>query len=389
MSLPSRFLPAAGCLALGVAVGALFNGPVSVGQPPGRSAAPVPRELTSYRDIVRRVLPAVVSIEARSGHRQPAPQRQRPPVDGLPKRDQQNFEEPDRRPEAAPDDGLLGFGSGFIIDPNGVVLTNYHVVEGADELEVQMVDGRKFVSRDFRSDRKTDLAIIRFHPSQPLPAVEFGDSEAMEIGDRVLALGAPFGLRGSVTAGIVSAKGRSLRLNNFEDFIQTDAAINPGNSGGPLVNMDGKVIGVTSAIKTRSGGFQGVALAIASNLARTASAQLLKEGVVHRGFVGAIVDDIDPDTMARLHLKNGGVITKRVLPNSPGNYAGLKVGDIIMVIGERPIHDSREMQRIVAALPLNREVGMTVLRDGKVIRLTVSIIDQPEVTEPPIRSPGG
>jgi serine protease Do len=341
--------------------------------------------LTSYRDIVRRVLPAVVSIEARVA-RKPLP-GQPPPIDGIPKPNTP-FEEPERRQDAPTDDGNLGFGSGFIVDSSGVVLTNYHVVEGADEFEVQLTDGRKFVSQDFRADRKTDLAIIRLKPNRPLPAVELGDSEAMEIGDRVLAMGSPFGLRGSVTAGIVSAKGRSLRLTNFEDFIQTDAAINPGNSGGPLVNMEGKVIGVTSAIKSRTGGFQGVALAIASNLARNALGQLLKTGVVHRGFIGAVVDDLDPDSIARLAVK-GGVITKRVLADSPAHKAGLRAGDVITVIAGQPIRDSRDMQRIVADLPLDHDTVMTFIRNGQTLRIHVAVIDQPEIVEQPRRAPGG
>src|SRR5260221_5740418 len=222
MKSPSRWLLVCGCLMLGVASGAFFAGSISQGQPPARSAPAIPREMTSYREVVRRVLPAVVSIDAKAKPRKQTPPA-RKPTDGIPKPYQPFFEEPE--PKAAPDDGDLGFGSGFVIDPAGVILTNYHVVEEADELEIQTTDRRKFVSRDFPADKKTDLGIVRIQPKQPLPALEFGDSDAMEIGDRVLALGAPFGLRGSVTAGIVSAKGRSIRLNNYEDFIQTDAAV--------------------------------------------------------------------------------------------------------------------------------------------------------------------
>src|SRR5262249_53163657 len=152
-------------------------------------------------------------------------------------------------------------GSGFIVDPKGVVLTNYHVVDGADQVEVVLADGRRFPSKEVKVDPKTDLAIVRIDAKGDLPSLELGDSGAMEIGDRVLAVGAPFRRAGTVTHGIVSAKGRSLHMNMYEDFIQTDAAINPGNSGGPLVNLEGKVIGINAAIKSRSGGFQGVGLA--------------------------------------------------------------------------------------------------------------------------------
>src|SRR3989440_16267 len=173
-------------------------------------------------------------------------------------------------------------------------LTSYHhVVDGADQVEVQLKDGRKFQSKEIHGDRKTDLAIVRIDPKTPLPFLELGDSDAMEIGDRVLAVGAPFGLTGTVTSGIISAKGRSLQLNMYEDFLQTDAAINPGNSGGPLINLEGKVIGINAAIKSRSGGWQGVGLAVASNLAKNVLESLLKDGVVHRGYLGVQIKDVD------------------------------------------------------------------------------------------------
>src|SRR5205807_2989303 len=186
----------------------------------------------------------------------------------------------------------------------GVVLTNYHVVAGADRVEVQLADGRKFLSRDIKGDRKNDLALVRLETKSPLPSLELGDSDAMEIGDRVLAVGAPFGLTGTVTAGIVSAKGRhNLQMNMYEDFLQTDAAINPGNSGGPLVNLQGQVIGINAAIKSRTGGFQGIGLAVASNLAKNIMDKLLKDGVVHRGYLGVQIQDLTPAVAERLGLK--------------------------------------------------------------------------------------
>src|SRR6202022_5063759 len=160
------------------------------------------------------------------------------------------------------------------------------------QLEIQLMDGRKFQSKDIHGDRKTDLAIVRIDVKGDLPYLQLGDSDGMEIGDRVLAVGAPFGLTGSVTAGIVSAKGRNLRMNMYEDFLQTDAAINPGNSGGPLVNLEGTVIGINSVIKSRTGGFQGVGLAISSHLAQNLMQQLLKDGTVHRGYLGVQIKDV-------------------------------------------------------------------------------------------------
>jgi len=232
------------------------------------------KELPSYRDVVRNVLPAVVSIEARHKARQSVakqPQLNLPPFGNMPglpdelRKELENhrFPSPETMPRHA-------FGSGFIVDPTGLVLTNDHVVRGADEVEVHLQDGRKFMARDIKTDPKTDLAIVRLDTKDSLPFLKLGDSNAMEIGDRVLAVGAPLGLTGTVTSGIISAKGRDIHMNMYEDFLQTDAAINPGNSGGPLVNLDGEVIGINSAIKSGTGGFQGIGLAISSNLARNA-----------------------------------------------------------------------------------------------------------------------
>src|SRR5438309_2148302 len=296
-------------LAVGVAAGRWAGVTPVLGQ---SAASPAVHEPTSFRDVVKKVLPAVVSVESKA---KPEPRRtgaqNNPRRRVVPRLDDQQvpedfrrfFEEFQRRQEdEGPSEQFLGFGSGFIVDPKGIVLTNNHVVDGATEVEVTLHDGRKFVSKDIKTDEKTDLAIVRLDTKgASLPYLELGDSSAMEIGDRVLAVGAPFGLTGTVTSGIISAKGRyGLGLNKYEDFLQTDAAINPGNSGGPLVNLDGKVIGVNSAIKSRSGGFQGVGLAISSNMAKNVMEQLLKHGTVHRGFLGIQMQELDPDVASRL-----------------------------------------------------------------------------------------
>jgi serine protease Do len=224
--------------------------------------------------------------------------------------------------------------------------------------------------------------VIRVRSRHALPALELGDSDAMEIGDRVLALGSPFGLKGSVTSGIVSAKGRNLHLNMYEDFIQTDAAVNPGNSGGPLVNLEGKVIGVTSAIKSRTGGFQGVGLAVSSNLARFVMDQLLRDGNVRRGYLGIQMDDVDPDTAERIGLKGGGVLTKKVLPKTPAALGGMKAGDVITAIDGKPVKDGRDLQRLVSGLPLRKATEVTVLRDGKSVELSIVVVEQPDFDAP-------
>jgi serine protease Do len=349
---------------------------------------PIPKELYSYRDIVKRVLPAVVSIQSeakvqpRTKAKQPNKRSPRFDDPRIPDEFRRFFEEFGGTPFEMPDNTPhLGFGSGFLIDAKGIVLTNFHVVDGADHVTVQLKDGRKFTSRDIKGDKKTDLAIVRISaPDQgPLPYLELGDSEAMEIGDRVLAVGAPFGLTGSVTLGIVSAKGRSgLAMNMYEDFIQTDAAINPGNSGGPLVNLEGKAIGINSAIKSRSGGFQGVGLAVASNLAKNIVQSLIKEGVVHRGYLGIQITDLAPDVAARLGVKKDtGVVVGDVSEGSPAAHGGMQAGDIITKVGGKEVKDGRQLQTIVAGLPLHKAVDVTVLRDGQTKVLPVTIEEQP------------
>jgi serine protease Do len=272
-----------------------------------------------------------------------------------------------------------GFGSGFFVDPSGVILTNFHVVDGADQVTVTLADGRKFTSRNIKGDRRTDLAIVVLDQKGPFPTLTLADADKMEIGDRVLAVGAPFGLTGSVTAGIISAKGRNgLNMNKYEDFLQTDAAINPGNSGGPLVNLEGQVVGINSAIKSRSGGFQGVGLAIASNMAKRVIHALQTDGIVHRGYLGVQIRDLDPEVAARLNVpKDAGVVVAQVFDNTPAAKAGLKPGDILTSIAGRKVRDAKILQGIVADLPLKQSTAVQVVRDNQSITTHVTIEEQP------------
>jgi len=340
----------------GSAGGVLLNSAVRPVQAEQKPVPAIPQEMTSYRAIVKDVVPAVVSIESKVKARR------------------------SMRLRADRDGGVeLGLGSGVIVDPKGVILTNYHVIDGADYLEVRLTDGRKFVTQDMVGDKKTDLAIVKVQADKPLPFLTLGDSSQMEVGDRVLAVGAPFGLAGSVTHGIVSAKSRSMRLNVYEDFLQTDAAINPGNSGGPLVSLDGKVIGINSAIKSRSGGFQGVGMALSSNLAKTGMSQLLKDGVVHRGYLGIGVRDVDQEVAETLRVKeNVGVLVTRVFPKSPASKGGLKQGDIVTTIGGKPVRDGGELQKVILSLPLCQPVEVAYLRDGDAKTAKVMVEEQPE-----------
>jgi serine protease Do len=351
------------CLALG-GLGGYIGQSLLQGQAAVTPAPAIPKELTSYRYVVKKVLPAVVSIEAQS------------------KADARNSRPDDMQFPFRPGTGdapeRIGLGSGFIIPQKGIVVTNNHVVEGADRVVVTLSNGRKFTSKKIRTDAKTDLAIVLLDVKEKLPTLEFGDSGDMEIGDRVLAVGAPFGLSGTVTHGIISSKDRSLRLNMYEDFLQTDAAINPGNSGGPLVNLEGKVIGVNSAIKSRSGGFQGVGLAISSNLCKTIINALVKEGVVRRGYLGVGIRDVDEPLAKELGLKEArGVQITRIFPKAPGSKAGLKSGDVILKLGSKSVADGRGLQRAVVGLPLGKPIKVEIVRDGKPKTLEVTIEEQP------------
>jgi serine protease Do len=387
-----RWLLTCGSLVLGGAIGTfaavpMFHaGTTTAAQPTAPTG--LSRETGSYRDIVKHVLPAVVSIKSKA-----KPVARKTTTDQPRRRfsfDDQRIPEEFRKffedmPQAPFEGGgdeqnpVLGFGSGFIIDPQGVVMTNYHVVDGADQVEVALADGRKFLSKDIKVDPKTDLAIVRLETKESLPYLEFGDSSQMEIGDRVLAVGAPFGLEGTVTAGIVSSKGRNLGMNFYEDFLQTDAAINPGNSGGPLLSLDGKVIGVNSAIKTRTGGFQGIGMAISSNLAKDVAHQLEQNGAVRRGYLGLQMKDLnDRDLAERLGVHSKGVLVTQVFPDTPAAKAGIKEGDVIVSLAGKPVKEGHELQGVVARLPLHKPVEVGIIRDGKPTKLEVTIQEQPQ-----------
>jgi len=387
------------CLVLGGALGVYVAGPVLRGEDTTAAkatATAVPKELTSYRDVVKKVLPAVVSIEGRAKAIKAAkksPKRKLPFDDSqVPEELRKFFEDMQDVPDNTPQPG---FGSGFVVDPKGVILTNYHVVAGADQVQIELRDGRKFLSKDIHGDAKTDIAIVRINAKGTLPYLELGDSEAMEIGDRVLAVGAPFGLTGSVTAGIVSAKGRhNLQMNMYEDFLQTDAAINPGNSGGPLVNLQGQVIGINAAIKSRTGGFQGIGLAVASNLAKNTMDKLLKYGAVHRGYLGVRIGELTPEVADRLGLNGeSGVVVGEIFDGAPAARAGIQAGDIITKVDGKTVKDGRELQTVVAGLPLGKPVSVDIIRDGKSKAVKVTIEEQPAAygveTEAPPKAPEG
>jgi serine protease Do len=367
---------------IGIVAGSFLVGPLLHGQPAG-SSIKTPKELTSFRDVVKHVLPAVVSIETEGKTVKTTGKTVDPfPFDKsqLPEEFKKFFEDLPQMPSTK-EVPRQGFGSGFLIDPDGVIMTSYHVVTGANKVTVTLHDGTEYVTTDVRGDKRTDLAVVRIDArGKKLPYLELGDSSRMEIGDRVLALGAPFGLLGSVTHGIISGKGRTgLSMNFYEDFLQTDAAINPGNSGGPLVNMEGKVIGINAAIKSRTGGFDGVGLAVASNLARDVKDALIKDGKVRRGYLGVQITELDPEVAAKLGLaKDTGVVVGSVFADTPAARGGLKAGDIITKVAGKTITDSNKLQGLVMGLPLGKETPVEILRDGKQQTLNVVIEEQPD-----------
>ncbi len=266
----------------------------------------------------------------------------------------------------APNRGSASSGSGVIVDPSGVILTNNHVVAGGGQITVRLSDGREFKAASIKTDPKTDLAIVRIEANGSLPSAKLGRSGEVEVGDWVLALGQPFGLENTVTAGIVSAKGRGLGITDREDFIQTDAAINPGNSGGPLVSLDGEVIGINTAISTNSGGYQGVGFAIPIDLAKWVGGQLEQSGAVHRAYLGVMIEPVTQERAEQLKLKvHSGVLVREVRDNTPAAKAGLQPGDVILKFAGQDVNSPRELQNIVERSPIGAAEPIFVLRDGK------------------------
>lgn len=256
-------------------------------------------------------------------------------------------------------------GSGFVIDPSGLIVTNNHVIEGAKEIFVALHTGRRLKAVVVGRDAKTDLALLRVKPKKPLAALSFGNSDEAKAGDWVLAIGNPFGLGGSVSAGIISARNRQLDAELYDDFIQTDAAINRGNSGGPLFDMDGKVVGVNSAILSPSGGSIGIGFAIPSNTVSTIVAQLKASGRVQRGWIGATVEDLDDE--------RAGARVGSVALGGPAAAAGLRPGDIITRIDGKAVKDSRAMQKLVVEAVVGQGLAIDLIRAGKPVAKVVQV----------------
>lgn len=274
-------------------------------------------------------------------------------------------------------------GSGVIVSPDGYILTNHHVVEAADQIEVALADGRKTKAHVIGSDPETDLAVIKVELPGSLPAITFGHPERAQVGDMVLAIGNPFGVGQTVTMGIISALKRShLGLNTFESFIQTDAAINPGNSGGALVDVSGNLIGINSAIYSPNGGSLGIGFAIPASIAKKTMEQIIQSGSVTRGWIGAGVQELTPELAESFKLgSTKGVLITEIIRNSPAEQAGIKTGDILIAIDDQAIDDWNTMLETVANLPPGKVITARLMRNGVATSLPVKIGKRPKPRE--------
>ncbi len=285
------------------------------------------------------------------------------------------FGDPDNTPQKS-----SSLGSGVIVSPDGFILTNHHVVEAADQIEVALADGRKSRAHVIGSDPETDLAVIKIDLAGSLPAITFGHPETAHIGDMVLAIGNPFGVGQTVTMGIISALKRDhLGLNTFESFIQTDAAINPGNSGGALVDINGNLIGINSAIYSPNGGSLGIGFAIPATTVKKTMEQIIQTGSVTRGWIGAAIQELTPELIQSLQLGDAhGVLITEIIRNSPAHTAGIKPGDLLISIDDHLIDNWRAMLETISNLPPGKIVSIKMVRDGQTINSKVKIGKRPK-----------
>lgn len=337
-------------------------------------AAPAP---DSFADLAERLLPSVVNIsttQTLKNSDKGLDMPQFPP--GSPFEDFfKNFMDKHgggNNPDAAPR-RATALGSGFIIDPAGLVVTNNHVIADADEITAILQDGQAYKAEIVGRDTKADLALLKINAPNKLPAITFGNSDDMRVGDWVIAIGNPFGMAGSVTAGIISARARDINAGPYDDFLQTDAAINKGNSGGPLLNLKGEVIGINTAIFSPSGGSIGIGFSIPANLAKPVIADLQKYGKARRGWLGVRIQSVTDEIAESLGLKEQrGALVADVSPGGPAAKAGIKKGDVIARFDGRDVSEMHRLPRIVAETPINKDVEVVLWRDGK--KMTVRAV---------------
>ncbi len=356
-----------GCLVFLFSAAALFD-PISM--PEARASSLLPATPGSFTELAKKASPSVVNISTvkviKGGER--APRTPFGPQDPFKDYFDRFFR--DQMPKEFKQQNL---GTGFIIDKEGFILTNNHVVEKTDEIKVRLSDDKEYKAKIIGRDPKTDLALIKIEPDNSLTPLPLGDSDRLEVGEWVVAIGNPFGLGNTVTAGIVSAKYRQIGMGGYENFIQTDASINPGNSGGPLLNTKGEVIGINTAIFSRAGGSVGIGFAIPVNMAKELLPQL-KKGKVVRGWLGVMIQTITPELKDKLDLKDEkGALVADVTSGGPAEKAGIKRGDVIVTFDGKEIKEMKELPYIVGSTPVGKEVTVEVIRKGRTERIQVKI----------------
>jgi serine protease Do len=337
----------------------------------------------SFADLAESLLPGVVNISSsqnvspRAGPDMPV----FPPGSPFEKffKDFMDRNRGGQNGKPAPLRRMQSLGSGFVVDPSGIIVTNNHVIDGADEITVTFHDGSTLKAKLLGRDDRTDLAVLEVKPTKPLHAVAFGDSDKARVGDWVLAIGNPFGLGGSVTAGIISARGRDISQGPYDNFIQTDAAINKGNSGGPLFNMAGEVIGINTAIYSPSGGSIGIGCSIPADRAKTVVAQVRDFGHARRGWLGVRIQQVTPDIAESLGLKEPtGAMIAGVNDGGPADVAKLRNGDVILKFNNQDVKEMRTLPRIVAETDIGKDVPVLVWRDGRELVLTAKVGEMPD-----------
>jgi serine protease Do len=331
--------------------------------PAARAQRNLLSSLPDFADLAERVLPAVVNIAVTSEARDVPPETRGTPFERY-------FRDRRGRPQT------VGAGSGFILDPAGLVVTASHVVGNASRVVVSLQNGQEYQARVVGLDELTDLALLRVEARAPLPAVPWGSSAAMRVGNWVLAAGNPFSLGGTITVGIISARGRDIGSGPYDDFIQTDAPINPGNSGGPLFNLAGEVIGINTAIYSPSGASAGIGFAVPSDLARPVIEQLRSGGRVERGWLGVQVQDL-PGEEGRRGSSGRGALIAGVERGSPAARAGIRQGDTVVAINGERVETSRALVRTIAAVPPGQTVRLSVMRDGRASEVPVQVGRRP------------
>ena len=333
------------------------------------NSAPPSKPASSYKDAAKKAMPAVVNIFTSSRN--------------TPNSHQKFMDDPlfkhffgDQDEEDDPTDNSLG--SGVIVSEQGLILTNHHVISSADAIEVALADGRKLPATIVGTDPESDLALLKIEADN-LPSITFAASNKLDIGDVVLAIGNPFGVGQTITQGIVSALGRNhLGINTYENFIQTDASINPGNSGGALINTEGNLVGINSAIYSRNGGSMGIGFAIPASLAKQVMEQIAKEGTVTRGWVGVEAQNLTPELAESFGLPSAsGALIAGVLGESPADHAGLKAGDVLIAINQKQVINSATMLNLIAVLEPNKNAVLTIMRAGTQVDVDILIGKRP------------